>query len=388
MGMNAPSSPSTKTPRVLVVRLSAHGDVVQTLPVLDLLKQQYPNIYVGWLVEKAAAPLLEGNPLIDQLHVVDRKTWFKTLRTQPGKIVQVWHEIDTLRKELRGYTHSLDVQGLLKSALWPWLASIPHRYGYTGAREQASHFYTHPLPPFNRTDTTTPAALEFAALAEAALGIDLSSYRNNPALLPYRLPSPTLPLTELVDEWFATLDTNLPIVGIAPATQWQSKRWSNEYWLEVIQALSQVANVVVLGAETDKPSLGSLLEALNTQPNPRIKNWVSKTPLETVYAVASRLDVLVAPDSLWLHVGQAVSANPQLNQGKPYLVGVFGPTAAGRTGPIGLNHITVSTQLTCQPCFEKKCPLGTTECLASLKPQQVLEAIVQQLAKLPARAAL
>ena len=380
--------PFKKPTQILLVRLSAHGDVVQTLPVLGLMKQQYPDVRVAWLVEKASAPLLEGNPLIDNLHVVDRKRWLKTLRTQPWKIGQVWQEVSTLRQELREYSHSLDVQGLLKSALWPWLAGIPNRYGYAGAREQASCFYTHPLPPFDRTDTTIPAALEFAALAEAALGIDLSSYRNNPALLPYPIVSPTPQQMSEVNEWLTDRDKSLPLVGIAPATQWQSKRWPNDYWLEVVRTLAQQANVAVLGAETDKPTLKPLLDALDSHPNPRIKNLVGKTPLESVYAVASHLDVLVAPDSLWLHVGQAVSANPQLNNGKPYLVGVFGPTAAGRTGPVGLQHITVSTQLPCQPCFEKKCPLGTTECLTSLSLQQVLQAIHQQLAKLPARVVL
>ncbi|MDH4378350.1 MAG: glycosyltransferase family 9 protein [Vampirovibrionales bacterium] len=382
--MNGPFPLPTEKPRVLLVRLSAHGDVVQTLPVLGLIKQQYPNAYVGWLVEKAAAPLLEGNPLIDHLHVVDRKRWLKTLRTQPWNIGRVWREISALRQELKGYTYSLDVQGLLKSAVWPWLAGIPNRYGYQGAREQASRFYTDPLPPFDRTNATITAALEFAALAEASLGLNLTSYRNNSALLPYPIATPTPQQVSKVNECLEGLEKNLPLIGIAPATQWQSKRWPNEYWLEVIQTLSALANVVVLGAESDRPTIEPLLEALEQQPKTRVLNWVGKTPLESVYAVASRLDVLVAPDSLWLHVGQAVSANPKLNQGKPYLVGVFGPTATGRTGPVGSQHQTLSTQLACQPCFQKICPLDTTECLTSLRPQQVLETISQQLAKVQA----
>ncbi|MFN8615133.1 MAG: lipopolysaccharide heptosyltransferase II [Vampirovibrionales bacterium] len=373
---------------VLIVRLSAHGDVVQTLPTLGLIKQHWPSIRVGWLVESAAAPLLKGHPLIDSVHVVHRKQWLQTLTTSPWKAASVYQQVAQLRHELKEYTHSIDIQGLFKSAFWPWFAGIPHRYGYANAREQAFWLYNHRLPEFDRTQATVPAALEFAALAEEALGLDLLEYRRDSSKLPYPIPPVSVNNHPSVQALFHELDLSRPVVGIAPATQWPSKRWPNEYWLEVIQAVSQQANVVILGADSDRPSLSSLLEAINGSLHPRIKNGVGQTPLDALYTVASRLDVLVAPDSLWLHVGQAVSANPELANGKPYLVGVFGPTAPGRTGPLGLEHITICTQMPCQPCFKKQCPLGTTECLTSLSPQQVLEAIFQQLAKLPARAAL
>ena len=63
--------------RILIVRLSAHGDVIHTLPLLAALKKHAPHTHIGWLVEASAAPLLAGHPLIDQLHVSHRKDWLK-----------------------------------------------------------------------------------------------------------------------------------------------------------------------------------------------------------------------------------------------------------------------------------------------------------------------
>src|SRR5690349_10796123 len=122
---SAPYSPKLPQ-RILIVRLSAHGDVMHTLPLIQAIRQQNPQAMIGWLVESSAASLLEGHPGIDQLHISQRKRWL-SLTKNPLNWPSIANEIHALIAELKNaqYQVSFDVQGLLKSAIWPWLAKIP-----------------------------------------------------------------------------------------------------------------------------------------------------------------------------------------------------------------------------------------------------------------------
>ena len=63
--------------KILIVKLSAIGDVAQTLPALEALKKIYPDSEITWVVEEAAAGVLDGHPLIDRLLVSRRKAWIR-----------------------------------------------------------------------------------------------------------------------------------------------------------------------------------------------------------------------------------------------------------------------------------------------------------------------
>lgn len=116
--------------RILIVRLSALGDVIHALPVLAALRARLPAAFIGWVVEeKPAAPLLAGHPLIDKLFVVPRR-WLKSPRA-----------VAKLRRELRAenFDVALDIQGLAKSAVAARLSGAPGRIGLArpDARELA-----------------------------------------------------------------------------------------------------------------------------------------------------------------------------------------------------------------------------------------------------------
>src|SRR5688500_990158 len=98
---------SVPPPRaILIVRLSAHGDVLQTLPLLSDLRQAWPDTHIGWLTEPAAVPLLKGHPYIDQLHVVNRPQWLKRLQ-HPFQWLSVWNDVSKLIGELRSCHYSV-----------------------------------------------------------------------------------------------------------------------------------------------------------------------------------------------------------------------------------------------------------------------------------------
>ncbi len=342
--------------RILIVRLSAHGDVMQTLPLLSAIKQADPTAHVGWLVEASAAPLLEGHPLIDRLHVSQRKRWLKTLRDPLMWVVtlrEIKDFVQTLKQE--GYTVSLDVQGLLKSAILPFLAGISQRYGFDRTRESAAVFYTHKLPPMNLRDAQTPAVERYLDFARA-----LGSPVDKPSFV---LPTASDRAEQKMAGLFPT-PAKHPIVVLAPFTRWASKHWVPTYWTRLINGLqAKNLQVVMLGAPADQVAAQAILSALPASSRDAVLNLVGQTDWPDLYALWPRVALLIGPDSAPLHMANAA--------GVP-VIGLFGPTAPGRTGPIGDWQWTLATTLDCQPCFAHDCPLKTNSCMHQLPPERVL----------------
>ena len=103
---------------ILIVKLSALGDVVQTIPAFEALRSRYPMAHISWLVEEGTAELLEHYPGLDEVYVCKRKSWLKKLR-RPALWPAVCLDIIEFSKRLRNryYDLIIDFQGLLKSAV-------------------------------------------------------------------------------------------------------------------------------------------------------------------------------------------------------------------------------------------------------------------------------
>ncbi len=357
--------------RLLITRLSAHGDVIQTLPLLGLIKHHAPDTFIGWAVEAAAAPLLQNHPLIDALHVSKRKQWLADAK-HPGRWGQVWGESQAWLKEIKAqqYTHSVDVQGLLKSAVIPWLAGVPNRWGFKATREWADRFYAETMPPHNMQDATTPAVIWFARFASVA-GVDVAAYEANPTQLPYPLAPVPQQDSHWVDERLALLGAlNQPVAVVAPFTIWPSKQWGLARWRQCITTLLAYGyRVVVVGSPNETDSGNALLEGVISSNGAPLWNAIGETSWPQLHALLTKATRFVGHDSAPMHLANAVASNHP--QGLPWITAVFGSTGPMRTGPIGPRHTTINVSmvgqpLACQPCFKRHCPLGTTECLTAL----------------------
>lgn len=342
--------------RILIVRLSAHGDVMHTLPLLSAIKRNDPHAEVGWLIEASAAPLLENHPLIDRLHVSHRKRWLKQAKN-PLNWPTVFREVRALIRELKAaqYRVSFDVQGLLKSAVWPFLAKIPNRYGFKATRENADVFYNHKLPPMIIRDSNTPAVERYLDFART-IGMEVIRPEFEPP-----------PFTEASRQKVAALldgeDDAQPLLVLAPFTRWPSKHWEPEYWVSLIrQLLALNVRLAILGSPADVVATDAILSALPA--GGRVFNLVGKTDWPDLYALFRQTRLLIGLDSAPLHIADAV--------GQTEIIGLYGPTAPGRTGPTGERHMTLTTALSCQPCFERVCPIKTHDCMKQLTPEVVM----------------
>ncbi len=346
--------------RILIVRLSSLGDVIQTLPIPTVVREAYPDAEIGWAIDRELAPAIAGHPDINHIHLCDRLIWSRRLKN-PFEWFRIAAEARRFIEEIRGvgYDCALDVQGLLKSAVIPLFAGIRPRIGFAHGRELSHLFYTERyLSNVQYFDHDRMHVDHMMALAET-IGCHIDNYS-------VRLP-PAAPASRAKIDALVRFGRPSTIVGIAPATQWKSKQWPIEHWLSLLKMILQRTNVnvVLIGAPSDAVQTSHLIEALDDAARARVLDLAGKTSIVDLYALVERIPIMVAADTAPLHIAGAAGCT---------LIGLFGATPTHRTGPIGSGPITLMTaepKLACQPCQERVCRFGTTECMRNLRVERV-----------------
>jgi lipopolysaccharide heptosyltransferase I len=125
---------------ILIIKPSAIGDIVMSLPVLSALRRGFPNAKITWLVRSEYAPLLRNHPDLNEIILFDR-----TLLAKWWRSPQAFKALRVLFGQLRGerFDVVIDLQGLFRTGLFGWISGAKHRFGMKGAREGASLFYNH-----------------------------------------------------------------------------------------------------------------------------------------------------------------------------------------------------------------------------------------------------
>lgn len=233
---------------ILMVKLSAIGDVIHTLPALNAIKRQYPNARITWLVEEAAASLLEGHPALDRVIVSKRKRWLRGL-SGPSR-VQHLKAAGAFLRELRDtrYDMVLDFQASLKGGILIALARSRRKIGFGKGlehQEQSHLFLNEKIPAVD---------MEIHALTRGLLLLESIGISTGP--IEYRLP-----VSESERQAIAALlkaergDRSKQIVAINPVAQWETKLWENAKFAELADYLAQRYNVTVVfsGGPADRP---------------------------------------------------------------------------------------------------------------------------------------
>ena len=127
---------------ILIVKLSAIGDVIHTLPALAGLRDLYPEAHITWVVEESASDLLKNHPYLDSLLISRRKQWSKDLRS--GRLMSAVKEIRSFLKTLRSRPYDLviDFHGLFKSSMLVFLSRGKRKLGYDSLQELSGLFLT------------------------------------------------------------------------------------------------------------------------------------------------------------------------------------------------------------------------------------------------------
>lgn len=341
---------TSESPRsILIVKLSAIGDVVHSLPVLEVLRQSYPDAVIDWVVEEAAAGIVEGHPAIDRVFVSRRKTWQRALAA--GNASPSAGEILDFIRRLRSTRYDLviDLQGLFKSGILLGLARGLRKVGMSGAREGAGLFLNEHAVAVGRDIHAIDRYLKLAA----SLGCDVSGWDGR------------LPVTEADRASACRLLEcagigETPFVAVNPVAKWETKLWLSDRFSSLCDRIVEETGckVVFTGGGED---FGHLEEIISAMRHPAV-NLAGRTGLRELASVYERAKLLITTDTGPMHIAAAM---------KCPVVALFGPTSPARTGPYGTGHRVVEAGVPCSPCFRKKCKAPL--CMTRIDTERVFE---------------
>jgi lipopolysaccharide heptosyltransferase I len=315
--MAAPSSTDGKSPRILIVRLSAIGDVIHGMPIACALREWFPQAWLTWVVEERAAELLQGHPALDELIVLPRG-WLKSPRA-------VWQ----LRRRLRAaqFDLALEAQGLTKAAIAAWLSAAKRRIGFGGqwGRELSPWFNTELV------DASDRHAVERNLALLEPLGIESPAVRFQ---VPERAAD-CAAVTALLEP--LGLSDGFAIINVGAG--WPSKLWPTDRYAAVAVHLGRdwaMPSVVVWGSAAERVRAEQIIAGAAGH-----AQLAPKMTLAQLAVLARRARLFLGSDTGPLHLAAAV--------GTP-CVGLYGPWPAAKHGPYGSQHVVV----------QKMCMEGST----------------------------
>lgn len=346
---------------ILIVKLSAIGDVIHTLPALNAIRAHYPKAHITWLIEAAAADLIVGHRALDRVIVSHRKRWireFKGLgRGQAlAEIRCFWHALrDT------DYDIIIDFQALLKSALLVWLAKGKRKIGFDKGMQHQEHSY------LLLNERVSPVDMEVHALTRGlmltgAIGIETPSVvYDTPVSQRDRRQ-----VNSLLED--GGIGGSRPMVAINPVALWETKLWLNDRFAALADRLVGECgvDVVFTGGPGD---CATIKEILGMMRNPAV-DVSGRTTLTMLAALYQQAALLVTTDTGPMHLAAAVDTK---------VVALFGPTAPWRTGPYGKGHTVIRTAPPCSPCFKRQCDVHRCKCMRDITVETVLAAAASHL---------
>jgi heptosyltransferase-1 len=403
---------------ILIVKLSAIGDVVHTLPSLAALRRCCPDADISWVVEEAAADLLADHPDLNRVIVSGRKRWIRDLRR--GKIAAPSREMLSFFRDLRSRRYDLviDFHGLLKSAFIVLLSGGKRKLGYDSLQEGSGLFYNEKIPEDMRkhaVDRYLDLVRHVAGGSEAACPAETpelksssanhgesSILKRNKPLRFCSLPPRQAAVNEIAGEFriavgekeerrvAALLNENsailttaekgadgggaysggekeegLHFVAVNPVAFWETKLWEDEKFAELCDRIRTELGIGVVLTGGEAGPLDRIRERMKTA----AVNLGGRTTLRELACLYRQASLVVTTDSGPMHIAAAVGAP---------VVALFGPTDPDRTGPCGPGHRVIRSGLSCMPCFRKQC--DTVRCMREIGVAEVFAAVREMLA--------
>jgi heptosyltransferase I len=343
---------------ILIVKLSAIGDVVHTLPFLDVLHQNFPRAKIDWLVEEGAAGIIEGHPAIRRVIISKRKSWQRNLG-EDRRLGQVFREVLSFRNDLRQHRYDwvIDLQGLLKSGVLVWFSRGDRKVGMSGAREGAWLFLKEPSVRVNYEQHAIDRYLEVAGHLDC-------EWDRWDGRIPVSETNGRSVDQMLSDDGFDGGN----LVAINPMARWETKLWEPELFATLADRILQdfSGRIVFTGSKDDRPIIDNIASNMKHRP----LNFAGRTRLKELASLYDRCRLLVTTDTGPMHMAAAM--------GCP-VVALFGPTSPLRTGPYGSKHRVMTSGAACGPCFKKTC--HEWSCMRDITVERVHDAVKQVLSR-------
>lgn len=349
---------STDPQSILIVRLSAIGDVIFSTSLLPGLRQRYPHARIVWLAESLGAEVLGDHPLLDAVWVLPRRRWVKEWKA--GRKGAVLREVLEWRKKLRAerFDLAIDMQGLLKSGICAWLSGAPRRVSLEG--REGSRWLMHetvhdPESQGGRICRDYFVLSQYLGLPEEVFGMSLH-------------PDPKM--VEGARQKIAAADPERLPVFLFPFTTRPQKHWFDERWAELANIIHRRGgySVWILGGPGDTAQA----ESITAQANVPIHLVVGpQTDLQEKLALVSQAHACVGVDTGLTHMSYGLH--------RP-TVALFGSTCPYlNTNPVP--GVVLYDDLECAPCHRHPTCNGRFTCMRNHSAERVYAALEPLLAR-------
>lgn len=326
--------------KVLIVAPAWVGDMVMAHTLVRVLLESAPQGGVDMVAPPVTAPLASRMPGVGRAF---------TLEVGHGELGLRRRSALARRLAGEGYDQAIVLPNSFKSALLPWFARIPLRTGWTGEAR---------IGVLNDRRRLDPATHPRMIDRFMALGLPPG------AELPEADPLPQLRADPDAAEALAAARGLNPasVTALCPGAEFgAAKRWPAGHFAEVARREIAMGRQVWLFGSPGDVAAGAEIESLVSG---SVTNLIGTTSLLEALDLLSLAERAVCNDSGLMHVAGAL--------GVP-VVAVYGSTSPDFTPPLGGRARIVRLGLDCSPCFERQCPLGHTNCLRQLMPEQVIE---------------
>jgi heptosyltransferase-1 len=354
--------------RILLIKPSAVGDVINTVPVLAKLRTRFPSAQIDWLLTPSIAEWIGHHPALSSVVPFERQEL-----SHPWKgLSSIWQLATQLQRA--EYDLVIDLQGQFRSAFFTLATGAPvrigfdrprkeiqssarnlpaqaYKHGWTGAREISWIAYSHHIP--------IPTLEAHAVDRYLRLG-DMLGFAAGPPDFHVPIPAPSLARADELLRQHGIQGRKLLV--LSPGTIWETKQWTPQGFADVAKHFAAAGWAVALvGSNGDNPVCADVATRC-----PKVVNLCGQTKLSELAALIRRADLCISNDSAPMHLAVAVDCP---------VVSIFGPTDPLWIGPYGRDQAVVRLNLPCSPCYLRllsKCP-HNHRCMRDLPAHDVIQ---------------
>jgi lipopolysaccharide heptosyltransferase II len=348
---------AVSTKRILIIRLSAVGDVLRVLPAFHVLKKNFPDSYIAWAVEEKGRDILEAHPDIDEVIIFPKKDLLRKLKSRKeigAGLKEFFSFIREIRK--RRFDLVVDFHGLFKSGIISFLSGATERVGFTMAFSKEFNFLFN-----NRRfplDKKRISRIDRNLTLLKKMGLDIN----------HKAPVIHVPESDREDirRFFKQqrIDFRRPVIAIHPGTSPTTpyKRWEPyRYAVVADQVIEKNAAQIIFTWSSQE--IGTVKEITNLMKYRGIVAPETKNLCQLAEIFRS-CDLYLGSDTGPMHLA-AFAGTP--------VVAIFGPTDHVVNDPyIYTPHIIIRRETECSPCRKKDCI--KRECMKGITEENVIRA--------------
>jgi lipopolysaccharide heptosyltransferase II len=345
--------------RILLLRLREIGDVVFTTPAIRGLREHFPDAHLAYLVQPAAAPVVAGNPHLNEVIVSPGRRGAAGLRDDLA-----------LAGRLRAarYDMAIDFHSGPRSSLITWLSGAPVRVGYDVPGRGWMFTIRVPRPRAIRSRHAVENQWDLLA----AIGIPAPDARRSPVEMAVE-PRAMSTVRERLAGAGVQQHHHLIVVHVSAGNPF--RRWPLDSFAALAAQLVQSDSsrrVILVSGPSERAAASQVIDRARTMVAPSDAGAIlncGEFNLDELRALVDRASLFIGGDSGPLHIA-STSAVP--------IVGLYGPTLPVRSAPWRAPEYPSEAaevgELACRPCDQRRCVPGDFRCLTWVTPEQVADA--------------